>query len=307
VIVAVTHQGDEHLAPVRAALARRGEVVEVVDLAEVPGRWRLALPEEARRWTLRGPGRRRIRPGQVTAVWWRRLKPLQVSPRLSPGDAAFARLQYQQALAAFWDELPARKVNDPRADERAGHKPAQLAAARRAGLAVPPTLITDDPALARTFLRRVGPAIHKPLLALQADHLTRLVDRAARRDLEAVRLAPVIFQAFVPGVDVRVTAVGRQLFACAIDARATASPQDFRPVLDDARVARCAVPPRIAAGIRALMTDLGLVYGALDFRRRADGSWFFLEVNPAGQWLGFEERTGLPITEAVAALLAGAR
>lgn len=31
----------------------------------------------------------------------------------------------------------------------------------------------------------------------------------------------------------------------------------------------------------------------------------FLEVNPSGQWLFVERRTGLPITEALAALLAG--
>jgi hypothetical protein len=306
VIVAVTHEGDEHLAPVRDALARLGEAVEVVDHAAVPGGWRLALGEDPARWTLTGPGRRRVRGAEVRAVWWRRLRPVEVDTRLSPPDARFARVQYEEALAGFWDGLPARFVNPPRADERAGHKVALLAAARRAGLAVPATLVTDDPDRARAFLRRCGPAVHKPLLALRADHYTQPVDRAARRDLDALRLAPAILQAFVPGVDVRVTAVGGRLFGCAIDARRTGSPHDFRRAFDEAVVSRCRVPAPVAAALRRLLRDLGLAYGAADFRvREADGAWLFLEVNPSGQWLGFEARTGHPITEAVAALLAG--
>lgn len=307
-IVAVTHEGDEHLPAVRDALERLGETVEVVDLAAVPGGWRLALGEDPSRWTLSGTGRRRIRAGDVSAVWWRRLRPLQAGAGLAWRDAEFARLQYLEALAGFWDGLEARFVNAPRDDERAGHKVSLLAAAARAGLRVPATLVTDDPDRARAFLRRCGPAVHKPLLALQADHLTQRVDRAALGNLDAVRLAPVIFQAYVPGVDVRVTAVGRRLFACAIDARRTRSPQDFRPVFREATVSRCRIPAPVAAGLRRLLRSLGLAYGAADFRiRQADGAWHFLEVNPSGQWLGFEERTGLPITQAVAELLAGVR
>ena len=37
--------------------------------------------------------------------------------------------------------------------------------------------------------------------------------------------------------------------------------------------------------------------------RRADGPWWFLEVNPNGQWLWIEHATGLPIAAAVAAAL----
>jgi beta-lactam-binding protein with PASTA domain len=56
-----------------------------------------------------------------------------------------------------------------------------------------------------------------------------------------------------------------------------------------------------------MMDRLGLAYGAFDLRRREDGEHVFLEVNPGGQWLYVEDATGLPITEAVAGLLCGAR
>jgi hypothetical protein len=53
------------------------------------------------------------------------------------------------------------------------------------------------------------------------------------------------------------------------------------------------------------MAELGIVYGAIDLRRRGDGEHLFLEVNPAGLWRFVEERIGLPISAAIVDLLLG--
>jgi glutathione synthase/RimK-type ligase-like ATP-grasp enzyme len=52
------------------------------------------------------------------------------------------------------------------------------------------------------------------------------------------------------------------------------------------------------------MQRLGLVYGAIDLRRRSDGRDVFLEVNPAGEWRFVEERTAQSTAEEMATLLA---
>jgi hypothetical protein len=52
------------------------------------------------------------------------------------------------------------------------------------------------------------------------------------------------------------------------------------------------------------MVDLGLVYGAFDFVIGPDGTWIFLEVNPGGQFRFVEYRAGVPLTAALADLLA---
>ena len=41
----------------------------------------------------------------------------------------------------------------------------------------------------------------------------------------------------------------------------------------------------------------------MDFRRTADGEYFYFESNPSPMFLGFESRCGLPITEALIDLL----
>jgi len=312
VIVAVTHEGDEDAVAVLEALARRGAEVAVVDLATFPGLGEVAFEYGGHgagdRWLLPRRGTA-VRAADITAVWWRRTRAHVPHPGLSTHDAAFAVRQTSAALSGFFAALPARFVNDPWRDAAACHKPRQLAAAERAGLLVPRTLVTNHPERARAFVdaRCGGRVVHKALHATPGDwRPTRFLEGRDLANLEAVRLAPVILQEYVPGVDLRVIAVGHRLFAAEIDARATGSPEDFREVYDDCAVAEVALPDEVADGIHRVMDDLGLAYGAVDLRKREDGKYMFLEVNPSGLWRFVEHRTGQPISEALAALLAGA-
>jgi D-alanine-D-alanine ligase-like ATP-grasp enzyme len=63
------------------------------------------------------------------------------------------------------------------------------------------------------------------------------------------------------------------------------------------------LPPAVEAKIHAFMQVFGLIYGAFDFIVTPDGRHIFLEVNPAGQYMWVEAKTGLPITAALADML----
>jgi glutathione synthase/RimK-type ligase-like ATP-grasp enzyme len=315
VILIFSHDEDEHLEPVLEALARRGAAAVVLDLADLPRFGTVVFPfGQPGARELRLDGRPPLDLDRVTAVWWRRPRTPVPPLGMTPAHAAFAVRQTGEAVTGLVTALAgqARFVNDPWRDDAAAHKTFQLALAGPAGLTVPATLVTSDPGEAGRFLEALGEggAIHKPIQAQDASEW-RVTRRVRPRDvarLEALRLAPVILQEHVPGVDVRVTVVGDELFAAEFDARATRSPDDFRVVTEDpaCAVRACALPAPQAQALRRLMDRLGLVYGAADFRRRDDGRWFFLEVNPAGQWRFVERRTGQPITEALASVLARA-
>jgi hypothetical protein len=264
-----------------------------------------------------GEGGREIRLGgappldlsRVRALWWRRPLPPR-PPRAFP--VARAERAVRQTLSSVLGlvaslDRQALLVNHPWRDDVAGQKTFQLAVAERVGLRVPATLVTSDGEAARRFLAGRGEAG----AVVKAVHATAQDWRRTRRTgpgngaARGLRHVPAILQERVPGVDVRVTAVGDELFAAEIDARRSPSPDDYRGFERRCRFARCRLPAGVERGLRALLRELGLVYGAADLRRRDDGAWFFLEVNPGGQWLFVEERTGLRITEAVAALLDG--
>lgn len=115
-----------------------------------------------------------------------------------------------------------------------------------------------------------------------------------------MRIAPVIFQEFIPAEsDLRITAVGRQLFTAAIRSAARDDAIDFRMTVRQADVAD-ALPKAVSAKLLSLMDRLGIVYGAIDMRRTPDGEYYFFEVNTAGEFLFIEDRTGLPIAQAIA-------
>jgi len=198
-------------------------------------------------------------------------------------------------------------INSPARDAAASHKPYQLAIAQRLGLEIPQTMMTSDPEEARAFWRECdGDVIYKQFIALpEAWSETRKLGEAETKVAdETIRLAPVIFQRHVAAVaDLRVTIIGDEVFAAAVDVRDLDYDVDVRLNLNAKHVAHD-LPDDIADKLRAMMRRLGLVYGAIDLRLTADGLYIFLEINPAGQFLYVEQQTGQPITAALAARLA---
>ncbi len=311
-ILAITGPDDAHADAVLADLARMGRRTARLDLADLPQRVALTLRRGGggARDALHGagPGGGPLWLDEVRAVWWRRPRPAAADPSLSGRDAAYAVAQAQAALAGVWASLRCAWMNEPWADDRADQKPAQLAAAEAAGLAVPPTLVTSDPAEARAFLDELagGEVMVKPLRAGSATQWARRLRPRDRERLDDLRLAPAILQRYVPGLDVRVTCAGGRLLATAVDARATAWPDDFRRGFDQAAVTPYALPAATTQALHGYLAALRLRYAAVDLRIDADGRPWFLEANPSGQWLFMEDRTGQPITAAVAEALADA-
>lgn len=245
----------------------------------------------------------------VTGVWWRRPQPFGLPPAMrDPAARQFAFSEASTAFHGLYQSMAARWINAPGRDVAAGHKPYQLTVAQDVGLAIPETLMTNDPDVARAFWQASpGGIIHKQFVALpDTARETRRVTTLDDRHAAAIALAPVLFQQHVEAVaETRAVIVGDRIFAASTDLAALAQPQDIRS-RQDARYVAEDLPDTVTTALHALMARLGLVYGAVDLRRRPDGEYVFLEVNPAGQFLYIEIETGQPIAAALAdALLAG--
>jgi glutathione synthase/RimK-type ligase-like ATP-grasp enzyme len=133
---------------------------------------------------------------------------------------------------------------------------------------------------------------------------TRAWDADAARHLDDLALCPTIFQERIFGpADVRVTVVGRELFAACIETARGRAGIDSR--LDpDAPCAAYELPRNVQRAILRLMDELGLVIGTVDLKLANDGEHVFLEINPQGQFLYIEILSGLPISNALAEFLA---
>ena len=60
------------------------------------------------------------------------------------------------------------------------------------------------------------------------------------------------------------------------------------------------LPESVKTFCSRMLTHYGLHFGASDFIYSKDGKYFFLELNPNGQWLWLEEQSGYNLTKEVA-------
>lgn len=308
-ILVVSNPGDEHTALVVDHLVRSGREVVQIDLADFPARRSIEAY-----WSNSGQPEflvehegRRIDLAEVGVVWWRRVSHFEVDPSVGVGDRrVFAHSETAQAVHGILDSLACPWMNPREADEAAHHKPYQWSIAQQLGLTLPRTLVTTDALAARRFIEglRPGKVVFKAFLAaIQEWRETRLVEQEDLDRLDLVRFSPVIFQEYIAGVDLRITMVGDEIFAAEIDVRNTSYEYDMRMTVDEGIVKGVELPRAVQDKLRQLQHRLRLVYGAIDMRRTERGDYVFLEVNPAGQWLFVEQRTGLPISKAMATYL----
>lgn len=309
-IVIISHEEDLHAQRVMARLDRDGHRSLLLNLAMLPNRATLSFDydsPERPALQLRVDGAVHAL-GDACSVWWRRPQAADPSSVTDPQLRLFTANEWHEAIGGLWQLMGSPWMNDPQLDEAASRKAWQLHVARQVGLRVPRTLISSDPDAARAFIASQGleRTVYKTFSCTHAVwRETRLLRAEDLALLDALRIAPVIFQEYVPaGIDVRVTVVGSSVFAAAIKPAAGETRVDFRMRVGRSSMDSFTLPQQIDGQLRSLMQRLGLVYGAIDLRISPQGEYFFLEVNTAGEFLFVEERTGLPITEAVANWLA---
>lgn len=305
-ILVVSHTHDAHAGEVLARLQQRGADAALFDTGRIPREVPITIDHDsARGWAARALSDGRwIDLDGVRSVWWRRPQPYGLHAELAGGeDRHFALAEVDAAVTGLWSLLDARWINDPDLDQKAGRKAWQLKVAREVGLAIPRTCITSDPSRARDFVEAAsGQVIYKAFQGTEQTWRETRVLRPGESDLiDGVRYAPVIFQDYVSArVDLRITIVGDRLFPAEIHSQSSAYPIDFRMDMDGVAIEAHALPEAVAGKLLALMARLGLVYGAVDMRQTPEGEYVFLEINPAGQWLFVEYRTGQPISDALA-------
>lgn len=247
-----------------------------------------------------------------SAVWYRRPRPIQ-HKALSSAHLSFARQEFRQAVLGPLLALPLHWVSLPTAIETASFKPLQYYVAKhRFGLAIPRTLITSDPERARAFIQALGAenCIAKPLGRPVIDYGDRLtyfftnrLDDAALKDIEQVRYGPCIFQNLIEkSFEVRVTVIGDQVFAAKLATEGVAKAEiDWRrATLDDLPHEPMTMPDNLSRACVDMCRHFNLRFGAFDFIVDRQNVWYFLEVNPNGQWLWIEHRAGWPLSAAIA-------
>ncbi|KKR06259.1 MAG: RimK domain protein ATP-grasp [candidate division WS6 bacterium GW2011_GWF2_39_15] len=121
---------------------------------------------------------------------------------------------------------------------------------------------------------------------------------------EGLGLTPMIFQQLIhKAYDLRVTVIGKKVFGCKI----VSEKMDWRTAQSEPETLYTPfdLSDEITSKCLLMNQQLGLNFGAYDFAYSNDGKLVFLEINPNGQWGFVEDRTGLPLSKAMAEVLIG--
>lgn len=179
-----------------------------------------------------------------------------------------------------------------------GHllKPQQLMEARRCGLEIPETLVTND-------LQAIGKldaahSIAKPVAG--GDYcrdLSSVLRTTERRGRAAA--SPAIVQEMLVQPELRVYRVGKRFLSF----RIASSALDYRTT-NDCAVTPARNEPSLIRPLRRLMNLLRLDFGAADFKTSPDtGRYLFLEVNSSPMFAAFDAVSEMAVSKAISEYL----
>lgn len=321
-LLVLTCEDDIHADAVILALRRRQPDFPVVRIntdhlptnADYCFHWRQDGSFGARRLGSRDSG---LSADHPTVVWYRKPEIPPPHPSITdPNAVECCRQEWREFLHAFQGFFPeARWVNDYWRMQRCAIKPFQIQHARRVGLAVPETLITNDLEMLRGFAAQHPQVIVKPLYfsGFQADgknfacYTSVLTgERVAEIPTEQLQYAPAIVQRRIPkNQELRVTVIGDRVFPCEI-LTSPDSPQHVDWRIDepeDLPHRLVELPTAVEAQLRQMLANMGLNYGAFDLIRDDNGIYYFIEINPNGQYYWIELLTKAALSDEMASLI----
>ena len=250
---------------------------------------------------------------EITHVWFRKVKPPIISSKMKEdGHRKLASQESETAL--YWLYQALRKavwMNHPDYNRFAASKLRQLAVAADIGFKIPQTIITNKGEEILNFFKDHNESIIIKTMGPHAysgsDKIYGLyTKRVTKSGLDSINLAkycPSFLQEYIQkDIEIRVTVVNKQIFACEIHS------QDRLETKDDWRHPEHVynlkhkphkLPCNIANKCIDFLRRFNLIFGAFDFVLTPKGEYVFLEVNSNGQWLWIEDLTSLRITEAI--------
>ncbi|MDP6635322.1 MAG: hypothetical protein QGG42_10515 [Phycisphaerae bacterium] len=219
--------------------------------------------------------------------------------------------EWSEAIEGFFASIPRKRwINHPAYNAIASSKLEQLTRASRFGLSVPDTILTRDPVVAsRKWSQWKGAMVIKPLSpgeikrADASDGLlyTRRVKADDVKEFSLLPKCPTLLQQAVDKrVDVRVTVVDSDIHAVELSRR-----DDHGTQLQDIRrdnmtgveYTHILIPEDVENCLLKLLRSYSLRFAAVDFVIDRLGEWYFLEINPNGQWAWLDLAGGTRISD----------
>lgn len=250
---------------------------------------------------------------EIKTVWFRRafVELLLEEKDSKEPDFLLWKSEWNKILLGFYLSLsfkPTLCAIKP--SYAAENKFSQYLIAKSVGFNMPTTITSNDKNMLKDFIKLHNNNVvlklhHQDFYKIDNQYMGIYVNKISSEMFEGFSFEgenPITLQNYIEkSYEVRYTVVDNEHFCCKIDSqKSDITKIDWRRYdIPNTPHSILEPPQEIKDMVVQLMKELNLNFGALDFIVDENGKWYFLEINPMGQWLWIEDLTGLNISDAI--------
>ncbi|MBK5261032.1 MAG: hypothetical protein JJE17_00485 [Peptostreptococcaceae bacterium] len=250
----------------------------------------------------------------ITAVYYRRplISDLNTLAGISTSEKEYLRSELTYILEGIYKVLRNKYwLNYVYRIREAENKIYQLIVAKELGVKLPESIITNS---YNSIIKFIGDNNDNIIKPIKSGHLKKKQNSAAiftskydlnENDQDRLELFPNYLQRnIIKSFDIRCIVVGSEVFVAEIHSQNDEeSVIDWRRGKNVLKHSKHVLPDDIKIFCISITRKFELNYSAIDFILDTNGDYYFLEINPNGQWAWIENRLGYPISSKIVDML----
>lgn len=240
----------------------------------------------------------KVNVSDLDRIWWRRRSKNQISAIdiLDESHKDFVNIETFEALiGGVMNAFDGEWVNGISETETASNKLIQMKVAKECGFHLPKTIVTQNKTDLLNFIDGLNRSIIiKPMRGTRKATLRAIkINRNDLKDDLDVTMCPTMYQEFIEGTrHFRVHCFGNEITTVLIETEEV----DWRS-LRNCRFSIYKLPCDVENKIFNFVKKMNLKMGIIDLKQSVDGEYFWLEINPQGQFLFWEPLMDINLTE----------
>lgn len=195
----------------------------------------------------------------------------------------------------------AKWINSPSSTYHAENKVLQLRLAHLTGFLIPETVISNGNVFNGKNENLIAKSIDTVLFDFGGEEAFCYSNMVTSQELSKYdnSMAPFILQDCIDDkVDIRVTVIGDALYASAIKLNDAGVKGDWRLYKKEVKFSAIELPKEIEKKCKDIVKACGLVFAGIDLME-SKGKYYFVELNPTGEWAWLVDACGFAIPERI--------
>ncbi|UKB84879.1 hypothetical protein LF887_04395 [Chryseobacterium sp. MEBOG06] len=238
----------------------------------------------------------------ITVVWYRRWLSYKFVFSQNPDEDRYLREEFESLSSYFMNNITSKRwINTPPFIQPYPSKSTQLQKAVQAGLNIPNSIVTNSKLFLNEFYESnkrsiITKNLNNPYFFEKGNEIlgtyTTIIDDEDVKRQDNIYFPSLFQNNIIKDFEIRIFYFLETIYSYAIfSSNNSKTNTDFRlyDFNKPNRIMKCELPNEIELSLIKFMKSLNLHTGSIDMIRDISNNYYFLEVNPQGQFGGLEE------------------